>query len=228
MGVLVDQRVGAAALAALAFAAVAPARLSLATGEPSPGGRPAVLPLPAPSAPAPDRLRSRLESSVRERVPELGEAGAFRLASTILEESERAALDPVLMLAIIEVESGWDPDAVSSKGARGLMQLMSAALEVEARRGGDLVPTDPHDPFLNVRAGIRYYRRMLRTFKDADLALVAYNAGPARLAATLRDSGEVPDHLWFYPRRVRREERRLRQALDPRSDLLHPVAAVGR
>jgi soluble lytic murein transglycosylase-like protein len=126
--------------------------------------------------------------------------------------ARRVGLDPVLVLAIIEVESSWDPDAVSERDARGLMQLRRSALEGEAR-GGRLPSADPHDPLVNVRAGIRYYARLLRRFRDADLALVAYNAGPNRLSGYLRAEAGLPQRFWDYPLRVRREERRLRQRL---------------
>jgi len=60
---------------------------------------------------------------------------------------------------------------------------------------------------------------MVETFGDPDLALVAYNAGPTRLASYIQAVGEVPDHLWSYARRVRREERRLRHGMaHPRAD----------
>ncbi len=123
-----------------------------------------------------------------------------------------AGLDPALVLAVIEVESAWDPDAVSSRDARGLMQLRRQALEGEAR-GLGLGSGDAHDPLVNVRSGIRYLARLLARFGDAELALVAYNAGPNRLAAYLRAEAGVPERFWEYPRRVQREERRLRARL---------------
>jgi len=153
-----------------------------------------------------------MRAELLDRMPDLPEADVARLAGVIEEESAAAALDPVLVLAIIEVESGWDPGAISHRGARGLMQLRSATMESVLRSGG-LGPGDPHDPVTNVRAGIRYFGQMVRTFRDGDLALVAYNAGPTRLASYLQAVGEVPDHLLGYVRRVRREERLLRRSL---------------
>lgn len=175
-----------------------------------------------PSA-APDEasiLASRLAGELARRMPRLDAEEAEQISSTILHESEQARLDPVLVFAMIEVESRWDPDAVSERGARGLMQLRRLALESEAQAAG-FSADDPHDPVVNVRAGIRYYRRMVRAFRDADLALVAYNVGPTRLSSYLNAVGEVPDELWGYARRVRREEQRLRRALDlPARELL--------
>lgn len=79
--------------------------------------------------------------------------------------------DPVLILAVMEQESGGDQSAVSSAGATGKMQLMPDT----AREMG----VDPNDPVDNVRGGIRYLTRMLKRYDgNIDLALAAYNAGP--------------------------------------------------
>ena len=170
-----------------------------------------------------------LEEQVCLRGSGLGEA-CTRVASAIAEEAAGAGLDLVLLLAIIEVESAWDPGAVSNRNARGLMQLRQPALDGEAR-GGRLASADPHDPLVNVRAGIRYYARLVRRFQDAELALVAYNACPARLSGYLRAEEGVPDRFWEYPRRVRREERRLRSriAAPPpgRPELVEGLAVSG-
>ena len=155
---------------------------------------------------------SRLvEAQLHSRASSLGRAGRARLAEAILDEAERARLDPVLVLAMIEVESGWDFDALSYRGARGLMQLRPATLRREAARSG-LFGDDPHDPILNVRAGVRYFRRLLDVFRREETALMAYNAGPARIGGYLR-SGGIPERFRVYPRRVRAEAARLRQAL---------------
>jgi len=91
-------------------------------------------------------------------------------------------LDPSLIKAVALVESGFDPRAVSPKGARGLMQLMPAT----ARRYG---VRDPHDPYENLYAGTRHLRDLLVEFQgDLPLALAAYNAG----AGAVRRSGGIP------------------------------------
>jgi soluble lytic murein transglycosylase-like protein len=92
-------------------------------------------------------------------------------------------LDPLLVRALIEVESGYDSRAVSHKGALGLMQLMP-------QTAAELAVPNPFDPEANVRGGTTYLRRMLDTFDDQlPLALAGYNAGPA---AVVRYGGIPP------------------------------------
>jgi soluble lytic murein transglycosylase-like protein len=80
-------------------------------------------------------------------------------------------LPPEFVHSVVKAESGYRPDAVSPKGAVGLMQLMpSTARELNA---------NPYDPAQNVEAGTAYLAELLRQYGGAsDLALAAYNAGP--------------------------------------------------
>lgn len=96
--------------------------------------------------------------------------------------SRRYHVNPDLIRAMVEVESGFDLGAVSPKGAGGLMQIMPGT-------GRDLGLVDPFDGAKNLEAGIRYFKSLLDTFGSTRLALAAYNAGPARVAKT----GAVPD-----------------------------------
>lgn len=97
------------------------------------------------------------------------------IASIIATYAEQYALDPALLQAVIKVESNFNSDAVSSKGAIGLMQLMpltAAALHV----------LDPFDPKDNIRAGAALLRRLLDQFGgDLSLALAAYHIGETRV-----------------------------------------------
>lgn len=92
----------------------------------------------------------------------------------IEESSQASGLDPRLIAAVIKVESGNNPEAISPKGAQGLMQLMPATQTY-------LGVTDPYDPSANVRAGSLYLREQLDTFGTLELALAAYNAGPGNV-----------------------------------------------
>lgn len=113
--------------------------------------------------------------------------------SPLIERNARAqSLDPALVKAIIAVESGFDPSAVSAKGAFGLMQLLP---ETAARYG---VVADPRrsaaqkllDPAINLRAGTHYLHDLTVQFaNDISVALAAYNAGEQ---AVLRYGSRVP------------------------------------
>ncbi len=87
----------------------------------------------------------------------------------------RHALDPALVKAVIHAESRFDPQAVSPKGAVGLMQIDP----ITARALGI---KDPFDPKLNIEGGVRYLKELLNTFEgNQRLALAAYNAGPTQV-----------------------------------------------
>jgi len=95
-----------------------------------------------------------------------------QLDAVIQPAAKKFALDPNLVAAVIWAESSGDPDAISSKGARGLMQLMPDT----ARELGVSAILDPRE---NVEGGSRYLRQLLDAHEgDLSLALAAYNAGP--------------------------------------------------
>ena len=84
-------------------------------------------------------------------------------------------VSPALVNSVISVESGFNPLAVSWKGAQGIMQLMPAT----ARRFG---VSDAFDVKQNLEGGVRYLRFLQDTFKDDKLAIAAYNAGEGAVA----------------------------------------------
>jgi Transglycosylase SLT domain len=158
-----------------------------------------------------ERQVSRLEDHLFARMPGLDPALHEDLARTILSEAEATRLDPLLVLAVIGVESGYDPSAVSTAGALGLMQLLPGTLQREAE-GFGTGASDPYDPVANVRAGVRYLRRCLDSYPDREVALMAYNAGPNRLYAWIQ-AGAVPPEVIGYAKRVLAEHNRLRQTM---------------
>jgi len=110
-----------------------------------------------------------------------GEALLDNLARSILEESKENALDPMLLLAVIHVESAFDDQAVSSKGAQGLMQVLPvtvAALIEERKLPPSTAQRNLKDPLLNVKLGASYLAHLKEHFGDVKIALTAYNAGP--------------------------------------------------
>jgi soluble lytic murein transglycosylase-like protein len=85
--------------------------------------------------------------------------------------ANKYGVDPTLVRAVIQVESNFNPNCVSSKGARGLMQLMPAT----ARRFG---VTNIHDPEQNIHGGVRFLSYLMRLFnEDLPRVLAGYNAG---------------------------------------------------
>jgi soluble lytic murein transglycosylase-like protein len=95
--------------------------------------------------------------------------------------AERFGLDPKLLQALVAVESGYRPQALSPAGAGGLTQLMPAT-------AADLGVRDRFDPTDGLFGGAEFLALQIRRFNDLRLALAAYNAGPARVAAL----GRVP------------------------------------
>jgi len=92
-------------------------------------------------------------------------------------------VSPALVSSVISVESGFNPMAVSWKGAQGIMQLMPAT----ARRFG---VTNTFDPRQNIEGGVRYLKFLQETFQDDRLAIAAYNAGEKAVAKY----GQVPPY----------------------------------
>lgn len=96
--------------------------------------------------------------------------------------ARKYGIDGSLLRAVIQTESGFNPNAVSPAGARGLMQLTpstAAALGV----------SDPFDPEQSIDGGARYLKQQIDRFGDVSLALAAYNAGPG---AVMKYGGVPP------------------------------------
>jgi soluble lytic murein transglycosylase len=152
-----------------------------------------------------------IDSVLAKRAPELGLTLRTQVGRAIAEEARRAGYDPLLLLAVIDVESEFDEGAVSARGARGLMQIRPSTLQFVAEHEGlRLSPEEvAADPALCVRLGIRYLRSLQDRFGgDLELALMAYNGGPDRIRQALR-SRDL-DAFRFYPRRVKRRFVRFR------------------
>ncbi|HWQ03175.1 MAG TPA: lytic transglycosylase domain-containing protein [Candidatus Nitrosotenuis sp.] len=102
----------------------------------------------------------------------------------VQEAAQRHHVDPALVRAVIKAESNWNPQAVSPKGAQGLMQLMPATADQHG-------VGDAFDPRENVNAGVKHLRTLLEKYNgDLDLALAAYNAGEG----AVRRAGGVPNY----------------------------------
>lgn len=124
-------------------------------------------------------------------------------AALVRHAARKNGLSPSLLSSVIRVESDFKPRSVSAKHALGLMQLMPATARALAVR-------DPFDPAQNVQAGAHYLKQLLGTFGNLNLALAAYNAGPA----AIRLYGGVPPfpETQAYIARVRRD---MKQSVGP-------------
>jgi soluble lytic murein transglycosylase-like protein len=133
-------------------------------------------------------VRSNFSSElpVNEYSPSAADNDAMRrgaISDIVRDYAARNHVPPALVNAVIEVESSFNPRAVSPRGAMGLMQLMpgvAASLGVE----------DPFEPEENIRGGVALLRRLLDKYgNDYSRALAAYNAGEAAVDR----SGGIPD-----------------------------------
>lgn len=152
-----------------------------------------------------------IDGVLAKRGPGLGVVLRKQLAIAIAEEAQRASYDPLLVLALIDVESDFQEEAVSPMGAKGLMQIRPTTLYFLAQKEGVRLSREEiaKDPTLCVRLGVRYLRSLHNQFGNLDLALMAYNMGPNKL----RNQLKLKDLERFrgYPKAVQREYLTLRQ-----------------
>jgi soluble lytic murein transglycosylase-like protein len=122
----------------------------------------------------------------------------------------REGVDPTLVKAVVQADSGFDPRAVSGAGAKGLMQLMDGTAQ-------SLGVTNSLDPVQNVAGGTKYLKQLISRYGgDVSRALAAYNAGPGAVDAY----GGVPPYAETrnYVQRVLqfRDQNRSDDARSPR------------
>src|SRR5262249_53498577 len=128
--------------------------------------------------------------------------GAESVFPIVRRQARRFGIDPLIVLAVIQVESQFDPKAVSSAGAKGLMQIqgdtgkdLAGELGI-AWTGEELL----FDPEVNVTLGTCYLRRLIDRFGDVDAALAAYGCGPSLVDARRTTASTIPlaysDRVW--------------------------------
>jgi len=168
--------------------------------------KPVVVPEPEPLACVSYEPRppSYIDRVLEQKMPRLSDEKRYRLATAIEQESAIAGIDSLMILSVIELESDFNPHAISNVGAVGMMQLMPGTILSISETEG-LPNTDAFDPVTNVTAGIRYLARVKKSFKKWDSALMAYNAGPGRIVDILKAQAEFPERYLEYPRGVRQK-----------------------
>jgi soluble lytic murein transglycosylase len=125
----------------------------------------------------------------------------LRYETAIGEASQRHRVNPYLVAAVIQAESGWQPSARSRVGAVGLMQVMPSTAEELAER--DLVdadrfdPANLEDPAVNIEYGTAYLRYLVERYHEIEIALAAYNAGLANADAWSRQGGDIREQIQF-------------------------------
>jgi soluble lytic murein transglycosylase-like protein len=128
-----------------------------------------------PGAPYEATYRVEAPSLIRTSSKPPNSRGATAYDDLIRQNAERHGVSADLVRAVIQAESGFNPYAVSPKGAMGLMQLMPATAR-------DLGVHNPFHPGENIRGGVAYLAGLLTRFdQDVERALAAYNAGAARV-----------------------------------------------
>ena len=119
------------------------------------------------------------------------QASADEIDQSIVMAAARHNVDPNLVRAVVKVESNFNSNAVSNKGAMGLMQLMP-------KTARELRVKNPFDPQQNVDAGVRHLKYLLENYNgDVNLTLAAYNAGEGavRRSAGVPHYGETQDYV---------------------------------
>ena len=143
----------------------------------------------------------KIYSIVKSNRPDISDDEAWKVSDVILAESSKHDLDPLLVLAVIEVESGFRYTAVSPMGARGIMQIMPEVGKALARQIGveeiskssGFRPEHLDDPIFNIKLGVYYLFDLNRSFRNLNLALIAYNIGPTEIQNRLDNNIEFPD-----------------------------------
>jgi soluble lytic murein transglycosylase len=116
------------------------------------------------------------------------------IAGSIHMASVRYSLPPEMILAVIRIESAFDINALSNKGAVGLMQILPSTAQEIARdlrmewSGEDLL----RNPQANIEMGAYYLTKMISQFNDLSVALAAYNNGPGRIARLNEAKADLP------------------------------------
>ena len=156
--------------------------------------------------PAVPETKAHADNKSRKKIaPVRGKKAERLFRPLIMQAAQRHQVDPALVLAIIMAESSFNPNAVSSRGAAGLMQLMPSTAKA-------LGVIDVFNPEHNINGGVLYFKKMLKEFRgNVRLALAAYNAGSRKVKeyqgvppfkTTRAYVNKVFEYYWYYKNRL--------------------------
>jgi soluble lytic murein transglycosylase len=145
---------------------------------------------------------SNIYSVLRSHKMDLSQGSVWAVAETLWKESKKYSLEPMLVLALIKVESHFRHRAISTEGARGLMQLRPSVADVLAgeaalERWEGKKSLD--DPIINIKLGVFYLGYLKGRFGDLNIALTAYNWGPTMVQKRMERGLALPSG---YARKV--------------------------
>jgi len=146
------------------------------------------------------KILVRIYSILKSNWPDVKESRIWKISTAIHKESTKYKLDPILILAMIDVESKFKQAAVSPAGARGLMQILPGTGKALLQEIGLLANANSNgfrpefldDPVVNIKLGIYYLQYLKKSFQSLNKALIAYNLGPTELKNRLDNNVMYP------------------------------------
>jgi len=172
-----------------------------------------------------DSKRRHLLLGMRDHIlkvnPRVSIGDAYRYATLALEASEKyPAVDPLLLLAIGIVESGYDPQARSHADARGLYQIWPSTGRLLLRTlGWEYDEAALFDPEKNTQAAALYLDILFSTYSDPQMVLAEYNGGPLNAGYFRAGVGQLAAETRSYVPRVLQLHERLKEEFDRGTDL---------
>jgi soluble lytic murein transglycosylase-like protein len=155
--------------------------------------------VPAPEPPKSKEL-IKVHAIVTTHRPDLSEPEAWWLSEVILGESAGYGFDPLLVLAVIDIESKFQYAAVSPAGARGIMQILPYVAKSLVEKVGlhqtlnnSFRPEFLDDPALNIKLGVYYLHDLKKNFRNLTHTLIAYNRGPTETKNRLENDIELSE-----------------------------------
>lgn len=135
------------------------------------------------------KIVSQIISHVKSENENLSDSDLITIAEIVYKESSKKRVDYRLVLAMMKIESNFRQDAVSRKGARGLLQVKPSLAKYIAQDVGiDWEgETTLHEPENNIKIGVHFFSQLVEDFESVNMALHAYHVGPTKLRAIVAD-----------------------------------------